>query len=213
MPLPGSGDARSCSSGLFLLGARYTSQCLNRRQCLDTAKRPCRKCKFPKRLDQFHNSSRHKDGKDTLCTECQAERMPEYREAHREELRLKSAEYFATHREQHRRTMNAYDAAHREERRAYYHIHKEETNLRRRLEYATNPAKVLQRSKGWRVNNKDKIKISRSNRTEQIRRTFRQWYESHQEQILASRMARREEKRISERAWRKAHPERMTNPC
>jgi hypothetical protein len=175
---------------------------------LETAQRTCRICHQTKSLDEFGPSTKHKDGKETICHVCQLERRAAWRAKNREKLRLASAAYFASHKEEHRRTVNAYDANHREERRVYWHDHKEEMNLKRSTAYAEDPTKILERNKQWRDENPEHIQNYRLEHAEERREQWKQWYATHQPQILFYRQTHRAETSTRVSAWAKANPER-----
>lgn len=113
----------------------------------------CRDCGQNKLLKNFNKSTRAKDGKQTICKECQKIRIqkfqrenPDYREKNKEKIR--------------------------EQNRRWYEANREKQNKYKKEWKRTNPEKTKESSKRHNIHNREKI-----------RKTQRLWRENNQEKI------------------------------
>lgn len=102
----------------------------------------CYRCKVSLSLDNFHNSSRSKDGKSNRCKQCSAELTKEYREKH--------PDYMKNYVEKNKEKRKEYE-------QAYYKANKDVYFERMRVQRAERPHIEQEWKQKYKLENAEKL--------------------------------------------------------
>lgn len=145
---------------------------------MDGLDKKCTKCDQVKPLNEFHNSSRSKDGKKPSCKECtkkynispkvremSRERNARYRERHRDEIKQRNALWLEENKEHVKEYNRKYYEENKEQilcvNKEYREQHKQEMAEYKAGWYAENAEQVKQKVREWSLTNPLKVKATK----------------------------------------------------
>jgi len=119
---------------------------------LPAGSKKCTMCGMEKLQDDFHLDKQRRDGHRPICKKCACIKSREYRQKHKDEIRISQREYRKTHKEeilkQHRTYYRRTDY-----HKKYYHIHKE---------------RILEIQRKYELTAKGRLRIIRGNHRRRV---------------------------------------------
>jgi len=132
----------------------------------------CTKCKIEKKLFEFNNHKRSKDGKQYYCKECSQET---------------NKTYYSKNKEYYQLVHNAYDLTHKQEKHQFYLNNRDKTLKQVKKYQQDNKDKNRQYQINYRLKNKKDIKNKHKKYYEEnknkLRKKAKEYRDNHTEEI------------------------------